>query len=67
MTDQDRISSNNIIFIIKQKSEANEEKYRLGEYLLIPTQIIPTNITRMVWETARRITHEILGLRGVTT
>ena len=66
MTDQDRISSNNIIFIIKQKSEANEEKYRLGEYLLIPTQIIPTNITRMVWERDLR-DHEILGVRGVTT
>ena len=32
MSKQDRISPYNIIFIIKQKSEANKEKYQLGEY-----------------------------------
>ena len=49
---QDRISPYNIIFIIKQ---ANREKYHLGEYQLIQTQILPTYITRIVWETVRRM------------
>ena len=65
MNKQDRISPYNIIFIIKQESEANKEKYQLGDYYLFPTQILLSE--RIVWKTVRRITYEILGVKGLTT
>ena len=52
-------------YIIKQTSEENKEKYQLGDNQLIQSQILPTNITRIVWETVRRITNEILGVKGL--
>ena len=51
---------------IKQTSNENKEKYQLGNYKLIPYQILQTNITRTVWQTVRRITNEILGVKGLT-
>ena len=45
MSDQDRISPYNI----KQTSDENKEKYQLGDYKLIQSQILQTNITRTVW------------------
>ena len=45
-------------------SDENKEKYQLGDYKLIEYQIPQTNITRTVWETVRRITNEILGVKG---
>ena len=45
-------------------SDENKEKYQLGDYKLIKYQIPQTNITRTVWETVRRITNEILGVKG---
>ena len=59
MSDQDRISPYNI----KQTSDENKEKYQLGDYKLIQYQILQTNITRTEWETVRRITIEILGVK----
>ena len=53
MSDQDRISPYNI----KQTSDENKEKYQVGDY-----KFIQTNITRTVWQTVRRITSEILGV-----
>ena len=50
---------------IKQTSDENKEKYQLGDYKLIQYQILQTNITRTVWETVRRITNEILGVKGL--
>ena len=44
MSDQDRISPDNI----KQTSDENKEKYKLGDYKLIQYQILQTNITRTV-------------------
>ena len=54
MSDQNRISPYNIN--IKQTSDENKEKYQLGDYKLIQSQIIPTNITKTVWQTERIIT-----------
>ena len=44
MSDQDRISPDNI----KQTSDENKEKYKLGDYKLIQYQILQTKITRTV-------------------
>ena len=44
MSNQDRISPYNI----KQTSDENKEKYKLGDYKLIQYQILQTNITRTV-------------------
>ena len=40
--------------------------YKLGNYWLIQYQILQTNITRIVRQTVRRITNEILGVKGFT-
>ena len=61
ISDQDRISPYNI----KQKSDENKEKFQLGDYKLIQYQILQTNITRTVWQTIRRITNEILEVKGL--
>ena len=51
---------------MKQTSDdENNEKYKLGDYKLIQYQILQTNITRTVWQTVRRITNEILGVKGL--
>ena len=48
-----------------QTSDENEEKHdQLGVYKLIQYQILQTNITRTIWLTVRRITNEILGVKG---
>ena len=36
-----------------------------GDYKVIQYQILLTNITRTVWQTVRRITNEILGVKGL--
>ena len=36
------------------------------DYKLIQYQILQTNITRTVWQTLRRITNKILGVRGLS-
>ena len=51
---------------IKQTSDENKEKYQLRDNRLIQNQILQTNITRTVWQTVRRITNEILGVKGLT-
>ena len=51
----------------KRTSVENKEKYQLGDYKLIPSQILQTNITRTVWQTVRRITNEILRVKGLRT
>ena len=44
-------------------SDENKEKYTLGDYKLICYQILLSNITRTVWQTVRRITYGILGVK----
>ena len=43
-----------------------KKKYQLGDYELIQYQILQTNITRTVWQTVRRITNEILGVKRLS-
>ena len=50
---------------IKQTSDENKEKYQSGDYKLIQYIILQTYITRTVWQTVRRITSEILGVKGL--
>ena len=40
--------------------------YQLRDYKLIQYIILQTNITRTVWQTARRISDEILGVNGLS-
>ena len=49
---------------IKQTNDENKEKYQLGDYQLIQYQILRTDIIRIVWQTVRIITNEILGVKG---
>ena len=66
MGDLDRISLyNNYQHNIKQTSNKKKEKSSLGDYWLIQYQILQTNITRTIWQTVRRITNEILGVKGL--
>ena len=54
MSDQKIISPYNIN--IRQTSDENKEKHQLGDYKLIQSQILQTNITKTVWQTERIIT-----------
>ena len=49
---------------IKQTSDENKEKYPLGEYSLIHYQIHRPSIIKNLWQTVRRNTHVILGVKG---
>ena len=53
MRNQDGISPYNIKLYnnIKQTSDENKEKCKLGDYQLIQYQILQTNIIRIVWQT----------------
>ena len=50
---------------LKQTSDENKEKYHLGDCKLIQYQILQTNIARTEWQTVRRITNEMLGVKGL--
>ena len=50
---------------IKQTGDENKEKYILGDHKLIQYWILRTNIIRIVWQTVRRITDEIFGVKGL--
>ena len=50
----------------KQMSDENEEKYQLAKYALLVDPILRSNIIKIVWQTVRRITAEILGVKGLT-
>ena len=56
----------NIIFSynIKQTSDDNNKKYRIGDYSLIQYHILRTNTIIIVWKTVWKITNEILGEKG---
>ena len=62
MSDHDRIFPYNI----KQATDENKGRYKLGDYYLIQCQILQTNIMRAIWQTVRKIiTNEILGIKGL--
>ena len=65
MSDRDRISSYNIKTISSRQVMRIKKKYQLGDYKLIQYQSLQTNITRTVWQIVRRITDEILGVKGL--
>ena len=48
---------------IKQTSDENKEKYKLGDYQLIQYQILQNNNKIIIWQTVRRIANEILGVK----
>ena len=49
---------------IKQTSDEYRGKYQFGDYKLIQYKILLTNITRIVLQKVRRVTNEILGVKG---
>ena len=65
MSDQDRISPYNINTISSRQVMRIKKNINLGDYKLIQYQILQTNITRTVCQTVRRITNEILGVKGL--
>ena len=58
MSDQERIFSLQYQYNIKHRSNENKVKYQIVDYLLIQYQILLIDITRIVCQTIRRITHE---------
>lgn len=50
----------------KQTNNENWEKYQLGDYHLIQYQILRTKIIINLWQTVRRLTKEILGMKRLT-
>ena len=65
MSDQDRISPYNIHTISSRQVMRIKKIYELQDYKLIQYQILQHNITRTVWQTVRRITNEILRVKGL--
>ena len=65
MSDQDRISPYNIHTISSRHVTRIKKKYQLEDNKLIQYQILQTNIMRIAWQTVRRITSEILGVKGL--
>ena len=64
MSVRDRISPYNIDIISSKQVMRIKKKFQLQDYKLIQYQIPQTNIRRTEWLTERRITHEILGVKG---
>ena len=46
--------------------DENKENYQLGDYWLNQYQILQTNTTRTIWQTVRRISKEIIGVKGLS-
>lgn len=63
MSDHDRIPLT-ISYNIKETSDKKIGKHQLGDYLLIQYQILRPNIMITLWLTVRRITYEVLGVKG---
>ena len=52
-------------YFAKQTSNEYKENIKQGIFVLIQKKIFQTNIIRIVWQTVRRITYEILGVIGL--
>ena len=65
MSDQDRISLYNINTITGRQA-MRIKKYQLDGYLLIQYQILRTNIARIILQIVRRISNEMLGVKGLS-
>ena len=69
MGSQDRISPYNICTIsvaISSRQVMRLKKISVRGLYLVQYQIPQTNVTRTVWQTVRRITNEILGVKGLS-
>ena len=49
------------------KSDENREKYQLGDYELIQYQTLQIDIIRIVSQTVKKITNEILQVKGLAS
>ena len=66
MSDQDNYFSSQYQYKIKKTSDENQGRYQLGDYWLIQYHILRCNIRRLVEQTVRRITDDILGVKGLS-
>ena len=68
MSDQDTISLCNINTVASGQVRRIEKKTQLhvGDYKFIQYQILQTDIISVWWQTGRRITNEILRVKGLT-
>lgn len=64
--DQDVISPYKCRYKIKWTGDQNNEKYSLGDHLLIQYIIFFTNIIRIVAKTVRRVTNEVSAVKEST-
>ena len=62
VSDQDKISPY-YIYKISCRQVMRKEKYQLWNYPMIQYQILQANIMRIIWQTIKRITNEILGVK----
>ena len=65
MSDQDIISPYIIDTTNIQGMRIKKNINNLEDCWLIQNQILQTQIIRIVWQTVRRITNEILGVQGL--
>ena len=65
MSDQEIISTNSINMISSRQVMGKGKK--LGDYWSILNQILQSDIIRIVWQTVKRISNEILGAKGLIT
>ena len=64
-SDQNRIYPQNVDTIILNKQEMGLKKnFNLGIFKR-SNSILQTKITRIIWQTVRRFTKEILGVEGL--
>ena len=68
MSDQDTISLCNINTVASGQVRGIKKKTQLhvGDYKFIQYQILQTDIKSVCWQTGRRITNEILRVKGLT-
>ena len=62
-SDQERISPYSVNAILGRQVMRIKKIKKFRDYKLTQYQILQTNITRTVWQTVRRITDEILGVK----
>ena len=63
-SDLDKISPKTISTISSRQAMRIKKEIQLGNYWLIQFHILQTNITRIVWQTVKRITNKILVVKG---
>ena len=63
MSDQDRISPDNVRTESSRKVRRIRKKTKLVDYKLIQYQILCIEIIRILWQTVGRIANEILGMK----